>query len=148
MIYIGADHGGYALKESLKRRFRRSRIAFTDVGAFENDPDDDYPLVATKVTSAVKKRSGNRGIIICRSGVGASIAANKVRGIDAVLANDAWTASRGRRDEDTNVLALGAERISEQQAWKIVSAWLSTRFRNAVRDRRRLRQITRIERAR
>ncbi len=148
MIYIGADHGGFSLKESLKRRLRRKRVAFEDVGAFEYDSDDDYPRIARSVTSAVKRNARNRGIIICRSGVGASIAANKVRGIQAVLADDAWTAGRGRRDENANVLALGAEHVTEPQAWRIVTAWLTTRYRNTARDRRRLRQISATERAR
>jgi len=146
MITIGADHGGYRLKESLKVRLRKAGYRVHDVGAQAHDPKDDYPVFAERLGRIVAKKRTARGILICRNGVGVCIAANKVRGVRAVTAADRWTASRSRTDDDTNVLCLGADRLTGTQAWAIVQKWLSGKFRNADRDRRRLRQIWTIER--
>lgn len=147
MLYLGSDHGGFRLKEKLKGNLQRLRIPFTDLGPNRIVPDDDYPLIAKRVALAVQKQAAHRGIVLCRSGVGANIAVNKVRGIRAVNGSDVWTVLRGRRDDNTNVLTLGSERLTSTQTWLIVRAWLTGRFRNASRDRRRFRQIKAIERA-
>lgn len=146
MIYIASDHGGFVLKESLKKRLRKAGIKYHDVGAAQLEKKDDYPLIARTLAKRVVRSAKNKGIIICRSGVGVNIATNKMQGIRSVLAESVVTARKSRRDDNTNVLALGAEVVSEQRAWKIVSEWLSTRFRSSVRDRRRLNEIASFER--
>lgn len=145
MLYIGADHGGYKLKELLKHHLEKSRIPFRDLGARSLNPQDDYPPIAQKVARAVARGRRAGGVLLCRSGVGVAIVANKVKGVRAVLAPDAWLATRAKRDEDANVLCLPAERLTAAQAWQIVRAWRAAPFRGAARDRRRLRQIQRIE---
>lgn len=148
MLYLDADHGGFKLKEGLRLRLSRAGIAYRDLGPTRPSRTDDYPIPAQRVARSVSRGPRHRGLLICRSGVGMAIVANKVRGVRAVLAADAWTARRARRDEDANVLALGADRLTAAAAWRIVRAWLTAPFRNAARDRRRLREIQRIERAR
>jgi ribose 5-phosphate isomerase B len=145
MIYIGADHGGFKLKERLKSRLRTANIPYTDLGFHVLNPDDDYPIITACVARSVTKNKQHRGIIICRSGVGTSIAANKIRGVRAVLAHDAWTVARARRDDDVNVLCIGSEHPNAKNYWTIIQTFLRTRFRNAKRDRRRLKQIQNIE---
>ncbi len=147
MIYLGADHGGYRLKESLKKRFAAERIRFVDCGAFTLNNRDDYPKFARAVAQAVAKNPRHRGIVLCRSGVGVGIVANKTRGVRSVVATDVWLAKRSRRDDNTNVIALPAERITGRKAWAIVSAWLDTKYRATARDVRRLKQIARIDHA-
>lgn len=146
MLFLGTDHGGFRLKEQLKRALQSHGLRFVDLGAHQLDSRDDYPLIAERVTRAVAKHKANRGILLCRSGVGVNIVANKKRNIRAVQAADVWTAKRARRDEDANILSLSADKLSTKDAWKIIRAWLSAPFRNSVRDRRRLRQIQSIER--
>lgn len=147
MIYLGADHGGFTMKETIKRKLARARIPFIDCGAQSYDRFDDYPLIARTVARAVAGHPRHRGILFCRSGVGVTVVANKVRGIRSVLAEDAWIARRARRDENANILALPAEHLTPAQLWTIITAWRTTRYRGAPRDRRRLRQIRTIERA-
>lgn len=146
MIYLGSDHGGYKLKETLKRILRKSRIPFRDVGPRRFNSRDDYPPIAARVARAVARDPKHRGILLCRSGVGVCIAANKVKGVRAVLAGDTWIAKRARRDDDANVICLPSERLKPAAAWAVVRAFLRQPFRNAARDRRRLQQIKRLER--
>lgn len=147
MIYLGADHGGFRLKESLKVRLTKEHIRFVDCGADMLDPHDDYPQFARAVAKAVAKSPRHRGIVLCRSGVGVDIVANKTRSVRSVVATDVWLAKRSRRDDNTNVIALPADHVTSRQAWAIVSAWLATKYRATKRDTRRLRQIARIEHA-
>ncbi len=146
MIYLGADHGGFRLKERLKQVLARTRRPFVDLGSFKYDAADDYPLIAARVARAVQRHPGSRGLLLCRSGVGVSIVANRYRRIRCVLASEAWGAARARRDEDANVLALPSERLSTNEAISIMNVWFRTTFRNAARDRRRLREIDRAPR--
>lgn len=146
MIYLGSDHGGYKLKEQLKRKLGTAKLPFKDLGAHRLDPTDDYPLFAARVARAVSRNDKHRGILLCRSGVGVAVSANKIRGIRSTVASDGWFAARARRDDNVNVLALPADRLDLATAWKIARAFLNTKFRNAARDRRRLRQIQSIER--
>ena len=147
MIYLGADHGGFLLKEELKKRLARRRIRFVDCGAPTLDSRDDYPAFARAVAKAVAKSPRHRGIVLCRSGVGVDIVANKTPRVRSVVATDVWIARRSRRDDNTNVIALPAEHVSAKQAWAIVSAWRTTKYRRTTRDVRRLRQIVKIEHA-
>ncbi len=147
MLFLGSDHGGFKLKQQLKRKLMQARYDVSDLGAHQLDPDDDYPLIAFRVARAVIRHSSHRGILLCRSGVGAAVAANKINGIRATVATDAWLAGRARRDDDINVLTLPADRLNTAAAWKIVQAFLRTKFRRSPRDRRRLQQIKAIEHA-
>lgn len=146
MIYLGADHGGYERKEQLKRYLKRQRVRFMDLGPDRLNTDDDYPLIALRVARAVRTNKRHRGILLCRSGVGVSIVANKVPGIRSVLANTPWTARMARRDEDANILSLSAEQLTAAQARRIVRTWLTARFAGFPRYRRRLKQIGEVER--
>jgi ribose 5-phosphate isomerase B len=148
MLYIGSDHGGYYRKEALKLQLTKVGIACIDVSAKKRDPHDDYPVITRTLTSCVTLNQKHRGILLCRSGVGMSMAANKIRGIRAVLAADTWIAGRSRRDENSNVLCLPAEHLSDRDVWHIVRTWLRQPYRKTLRDQRRLKQLTAIERER
>jgi len=148
MLYLGADHGGFQLKERLKRRLVRRRLPFIDVGANRYDRDDDYPDIARSVAALVARNPRHRGLLLCRSGVGVCIVANKQPGIRAVSSEGTWTAARSRRDDDTNILCLGADHLTEARALAILSTWLRGKFRNSPRDRRRLKKIAGFERER
>ncbi|USN53833.1 MAG: RpiB/LacA/LacB family sugar-phosphate isomerase [Candidatus Nomurabacteria bacterium] len=142
MLYLASDHGGYQLKEKLKKQLGKANISFVDLGAKTVKPDDDYPIITKQLAEAVAKSSKHQGILVCRSGTGVCIAANKMKKIRAVAAGDAWTARRGKRDENANVLCLGSEHPNAAQSWSIVQAWLKQAFRNSTRDKRRLIQIS------
>lgn len=146
MLYLGADHGGFRLKERLKRQLARRRIPFSDVGALRYELNDDYPDIARSVAALVARHPRHRGLLVCRSGVGVCIVANKQSGIRAVASESTWNAIRSRRDDDANILCLGADRLTDAQAMAILTAWLRTAFRNAARDRRRLKKISNFER--
>ncbi|MEX1997587.1 MAG: RpiB/LacA/LacB family sugar-phosphate isomerase [Candidatus Andersenbacteria bacterium] len=145
-IYIGADHRGLALKESLKNWLQEAGHEVTDVGPTTVNKDDDYPdygiQVARAVGEAPKER---RGIVICGSGVGMAVVADKVKGVRAGLIHDPRIAEAARRDDNINVLALGADFVDEEQAREVVSAWLTTDFSGKDRHQRRLDKIQRYE---
>jgi len=147
MLYLGSDHGGFHMKERLKKTLAQHGLAFTDLGAYTLQPDDDYPLIAARVGRAVIKHRAHRGILLCRSGVGANIVANKIPGVRAVHATEVWVAVRSRRDENTNILALPAEHLPLAKAWKIIHHWQKMKYRPLPRYQRRLNQIKKIERA-
>lgn len=148
MIFLGSDHGGIKLKEQLKHKLQAAKLPFKDMGAYRLNSSDDYPLIAARVAQAVSRDSAHRGILLCRSGVGMSVAANKIHGIRATVATDAWLAGRARRDDDVNILTLPADRLSIAAAWKIVQTFRRTKFRRSSRDRRRRRQIRQLEHGR
>lgn len=146
VIYLGADHGGFELKERLKTVLLGHGYEVVDAGALAPVPEDDYPdygaAVAGQVGAAPDQR---RGILICRSGVGMDIVANKFKNIRACLASSADHAYQARRDDDVNVLALAADFISGEEADKIVQTFLATPFSGEARHRRRLDKIFQIE---
>lgn len=144
-IFIGADHRGYNLKESLKAKLLKEGNEVVDVGG-SGDPADDYPDFAEKVGEAVSADSQAKGILICGSGVGVSIAANKIKNVRASLISEPKQGHDSRADEDPNVLALSADYTSEDKAREIVDAWLSTPFSGAERHVRRVKKIAAIER--
>jgi ribose 5-phosphate isomerase B len=147
VIYLVADHGGFRAKERLKRALGRQRRRVEDLGPARLDPSDDYPPAAARLALAVHRSAQHRGIALCRSGVGMAVVANKFPGIRAVTAVDPWSARRARQDEDANVLALAADRLTDDAILRISQAFLTTRFAAIPRYRRRLRQIRKIERA-
>src|SRR6266481_7931343 len=125
MIYIGSDHGGYKLKEDLKRFMLRHKLPFEDLGPSKLDPFDDYPFFAKKVAEAVSKDPGkNRGILMCRSGHGVCIVANKFKGVRAALCWNDQLAVASRKDDDANVLCLPSDYISCEIAEEVLKTWL------------------------
>ncbi|MFH0852957.1 MAG: RpiB/LacA/LacB family sugar-phosphate isomerase [bacterium] len=145
MLYLGSDHGGFAAKKQIKQKLTKAKISFVDLGPQEYAPDDDYPIFTKKVGLAVSKNAQHKGILICRSNTGVVIAANKVKGVRAIGATDVWTAKRGKRDENANVLCLAGEHENSKNNWSIIRAWMNQKFRNKVRDNRRLKQIKKLE---
>lgn len=141
-IAIGSDHAGVALKEKIKAFLKRKKIKVTDYGT-HSEESCDYPDIAYPVARAVARRKFDRGILICGSGVGVTITANKVRGIRAVNAYDVYTAEQSREHGDCNVLCLAGRKLAPKKALKIVEVWIRTKF---SRDARHLRRIRKIER--
>lgn len=146
MIYIGADHRGYELKEKLKVYLIELGFIFEDLGAKELIPDDDYPDYALTVAQKVAENPDeNRGILICGSGAGVDIVANKIKGIRSALCFDVKQAQMSRNDDNTNVLSLSADFISEGLAKEIVKIWLETPFSGLKHHARRIEKIKEIE---
>jgi ribose 5-phosphate isomerase B len=146
MIYLGADHRGYLLKEKIRSWLAVQGILFEDLGADRIIQDDDYPDYAEAVAMAVaKKPQENRGILICGSGAGVCITANKFRGIRAALAMTPEMARSLRNDDDVNILCLASDFINEETAIKIVDIWIHTPFGAEERYKRRISKISDIE---
>ncbi len=143
-IALGSDHGGYRLKESIKAHLIEQGHEVVDYGTYD-ESSVDYPTFALKAALAVSKQECERGILICSTGIGISIAANKVRGIRAALCSDLLSARLTREHNDTNVLALGAFIVGEKLAHAIVDTWLGTEFSHDERHQRRIDAITKIE---
>ena len=134
-LVIGSDHGGFALKENIKGYLQEEGIEFTDYGTLTPERCD-YPVIAKKVAEAVADGTFNRGILICGTGIGVGIAANKVHGIRAALCHDCFSAEYSRRHNDANILTMGERVIGPGLAREIVKIWLDTPFdggRHAVR---------------
>lgn len=144
-IYIGADHRGFALKEDLKMFLEASQYSVEDVGAHEIDSNDDYPRYAYTVAQKVKEDEGSRGIVICGSGEGVAIVANKVRGIRASACYTVELATSARAHGDNQVLSLSADGTDEDTARAIALAFLTTDFSGEERHVRRLEEIRDIE---
>jgi ribose 5-phosphate isomerase B len=139
-IALGADHAGYKLKEIIKNYLKRKKIEFKDFGT-HSEESVDYPDYAFPVAEAVARGEFERGILMCGSGVGATIVANKVKGIRAVNAYDTYTAKQSRQHGDCNVLSLAGRKLSRAKATKIVDVWLKTEFSGEERHLRRIRKI-------
>ena len=145
-VAIGSDHGGFTLKGRLVAVLQAKGLEVADLGTHSPKPCD-YPQIGVKVASAVAQRRFDGGILLCKSGIGIAIVANKVPGIRAAVCGDVFDARRSRAHNDANVLVLGAEKLSAAQAQRIVEAWLSTPFESGGRHERRVRQIAALERA-
>ncbi len=142
-IAIGSDHAGFEEKERIKKQLERMDIEYEDFGTF-SDASVDYPDFAEKVGEAVAGGDAGQGILVCGSGIGISIAANKVDGVRAALAWNAETAELARRHNDANVLAIGARTTPREEIPKIVSAWFSAEFEGG-RHSRRVDKIANLE---
>lgn len=136
-IFLGADHGGFLLKESMKNMLKNNGYNVEDVGALDQNPDDDYPLFAFAVAKKVVKGQGF-GILFCRSGGGMAIAANRIKGIRAVDCKDHECIIHARNDNDANILTLPADWIDEVQAKELILAFLQTRASTEPRHIRRI----------
>ncbi len=141
-LALGADHAGYVLKEHIKEYLKSKNIDFKDVGTFKIE-SCDYPEFAYKVGQAVVNEEADLGILICGTGIGMSITANKIKGIRAALVHDEQTAKLSRQHNDANVLCLGGRILSEEEAIKIVEVWLNTSFEGG-RHERRLKLINQL----
>lgn len=144
-IVIGADHAGFSLKERLRADLEAAGHEVVDVGAHEYDKDDDYPDFSAAVGRAVAAGEGERGILICGSGVGACIAANKIKGVRACLCHDIYSATQGVEHDDMNVLCLGGLIVGEALARKLVAGFLQASFIGEGRFRRRLDKVLALE---
>jgi len=143
-VALGADHGGYSLKNELLARLR-GQYDMSDMGAHKYDPDDDYPDFADAVAKTVASGKAQRGILVCGSGVGACIAANKVPGVRACLCHDTYSAHQGVEHDDMNVLCLGARVIGIELAAELIEAFLKARFSSEKQHRRRLKKVLNLE---
>ncbi|MDO8503903.1 MAG: ribose-5-phosphate isomerase [bacterium] len=146
-IYIGADHGGYQLKEELKAFLAQKGYEVEDLGAKTLDPQDDYPDFVIPTAREVAQNLGSFGIVLGRSGNGEAIAANKVEGIRAALCLSEEMAKKAREHNDANVLSLGGDFVDSDTAKKIVETFLNTPFSNEERHVRRIKKITEYESA-
>ena len=144
-VGIAADHGAFALKAQLEKSLRSSGYEVVDFGAYQLNPADDYPDFIIPLARAVSAGDVERGIALCGSGVGASIAANKVPGVRAGLIHDVFSARQGVEDDDMNVFCLGGKVIGAALAWELVETFLAAHFSNAARHRRRLGKVRALE---
>lgn len=148
-LYLGADHGGYALKEKFKSALTAWGYPWEDVGNTVFDGSDDYPLYALAVAKRVARETQNgkvaKGILACRSAAGMAIVANKVRGIRAAAPHDIQSAILSRQKNDANILVLAGDFLSEKEALEMVKTWLTSEFTGEERHVRRLEQIRRFE---
>ena len=143
-IAVGADHAGFELKGPILEQLKTAGHTALDVGTHNDDPVD-YPDLAREVAEAILQGKADLGIMICGSGVGGAVAANKFPGIRAGLCHDTFSAHQGREDDDINVLCLGARVIGRALAQEIVKTFLAASFSGLPRHRRRLEKIAQIE---
>ena len=144
-IAIGADHGGFPLNERVIEELRGAGHEIIDFGTHDGSQPDDYPDYAKQVGEAVQNGSAEIGILICGSGVGAAVAANKLRGIRAALCGDTYSAHQSREHDDCNVLCLGARVIGVELALEILRSFVAARFTGEERHRRRLAKVQKLE---
>lgn len=144
-IAIGADHGGYPAKAPLTELLAARGHEVIDLGAHAYDAADDYPDFAKAVAECVASNAADRGVMLCGSGVGAAVAANKVRGIRASVCHDTYSAHQGVEHDDMNVLCLGARIIGEELAKEIAAAFAAAQFSGEDRHKRRMQKVLDME---
>jgi ribose 5-phosphate isomerase B len=145
IVAIGTDHAGFSLKSAVVEAIETAGHEVLDCGAMDVIPGDDYPDYAERVARAVLDGQAERGVLLCGSGVGASVAANKFAGIRSALCHDTFSAHQGVEDDAMNVIALGARVVGPALASELVGAFLRARFSGAERHRRRLEKVKRFE---
>jgi ribose 5-phosphate isomerase B len=143
VIALGSDHAGYTIKEYLKEHLVKENLEYYDFGTFSVEPVD-YPEIALKVAQAIEKGEFKRGVLICGTGIGMSIVANKFRGIRGSVCHDHYTARVSRSHNDSNLLILGSRVISSKLAWELFRIWLETPF-SGGRHERRIQKLLQIE---
>jgi ribose 5-phosphate isomerase B len=144
-VAIAADHAGFELKNALGNQIRQLGHEVTDLGAYEYQADDDYPDYAEAAAKAVVKGEAERAVLICGSGVGASVAANKVKGVRAGLCHDSYSAHQGVEHDDMNILVLGSRIIGSALAEDLVKTFLAARFSGEPRHKRRLQKVQALD---
>ncbi|PYV30261.1 MAG: ribose 5-phosphate isomerase B [Acidobacteria bacterium] len=145
LVAVGADHAGFSLKQDLVAYLKELGHEVQDVGAHRPDPNDDYPDYAQAVAEAIVNGQTERGVLICGSGVGASVAANKIPGIRAGLCHDTYSAHQGVEHDDMNVLVLGARVVGTALAQELVHTYLNATFTGEARHRRRVEKVKSLE---
>ncbi len=145
IIYIGADHAGFRLKEYLKKYLKTKKIKYEDIGTYTDRKKVDFPDFAAKVAKKVSKNKNSRGILICGTGTGMVMVANRIKGIRAALAYDKYSAVMSRRDNDANVLCLRGRKTNFRKEKNIVNSWLKSKFSNIDRYKRRIKKIAKIK---
>jgi len=146
-VIIGSDHAGFKLKEKIKKYLKMKKIEYIDLGT-DSLESVDYPDYALEVAKQVARSKDRRGILVCGTGTGMTIAANKVKGIRAVAAYDVYSARMSRMDNDTNVLGLRGRYFPYEKVKKIINIWLNTPFSGEPRHERRLKKISGLEKER
>jgi ribose 5-phosphate isomerase B len=144
-IGIATDHGGFALKEELVARIRAAGHEVVDFGAHTLTSDDDYPDFVVPLAQAVVAGQVERGVAICGSGVGASVCANKVKGVRACLIHDHFSARQGVEDDHMNILCMGGRTVGPEVAWDLVQTFLKAQYSQAPRHLRRLGKVAALE---
>jgi ribose 5-phosphate isomerase B len=144
-VGIAADHGGFELKEFLAEKLREANFEVSDFGDSKLNPSDDYPDLIIPLARAVAAGKLDRGVGICGSGVGASIAANKVAGVRAGLIDENFSAHQGVEDDDLNMICFGGLLVGHALAWELVQTFLAARFKGTERFRRRLAKVAQLE---
>ncbi len=144
-VGVATDHGGFALKEELVSRIRAAGHEVVDFGAHSLNPDDDYPDYVVPLSQGVAGGDVDRGVAICGSGVGASVCANKVRGVRACLIHDHFSARQGVEDDHMNILCMGGRTVGPEVAWDLVETFLAAEFSRAERHLRRLDKVAFLE---
>ena len=146
-VAFAADHAGAALKDALLRRLAEDGLGYEllDLGGDGSDPEDDYPDFAQRLGEAIQDGTADRGVLICGSGVGASVAATKMRGIRSAVCHDTYSAHQGVEHDDMNILTLGARVIGPEPAYECTVAFLGASFSGEPRHRRRLDKVLAIE---
>lgn len=144
-IGVACDHGGFNLKEEIIKRLKKLGFELRDFGAKTLNEGDDYPDYVIPLGKAVSKGEVDRGIAICGSGVGASVAVNKLKGVRGALIHDCFSAHQGVEDDNINVLCLGGRVVGDELAWEIIKTFLTARFSGAERHCRRLSKVAALE---
>lgn len=144
-IFVGADHRGFELKEKVKKWLNEWGYEYTDEGAYQLDPKDDYTTFASKVANRVSEDKNSLGVLICGSGVGVDVTANKFDGVRASLGKNAKQVGAGRHDDNMNILVIASDFTKDKEAKLMLEKFLKTEFSNEERYEKRLRDIEKIE---
>ena len=144
-IGFATDHGGYVLKEPILKALSNSGHEVRDFGAYNENPDDDYPDFVIPLARAVAQGEVERGIAICGSGGGASVAANKIPGVRSALIHESFSAHQGVEDDDMNLLCLGGRIVAFSLAWELIQIYLAAHYIGAERFKRRLVKVAALE---
>jgi ribose 5-phosphate isomerase B len=144
-VGIATDHGGFNLKEELVKQLAEAGHEVVEFGAYQLNEGDDYPDYIIPLAQAVVAQEVDRGVAICGSGVGASVCANKIRGIRAALIHDHFSARQGVEDDHMNILCMGGRTVGPAVAWDLVQTFLAAEFSKAQRHLRRLEKIASLE---
>lgn len=144
-IYLGADHRGFILKEKITRWLFEMKYEFVDLGVNHLDPSDDYTKYAEEVALLVRDNPNGRGVLLCGSGVGVEVVANKFDGVRAAIGKEVLQVEKGRSDDDMNILVIASDFTSEREAKAMLIAFLETKFSGKERFERRLEEIEKIE---
>ena len=144
-VGIATDHGGFGLKEELVAQLRATGHEVVDFGASSLSPDDDYPDFVIPLGHALAAGTIDRGVAICGSGVGASVCANKVKGVRACLIHDHFSAKQGVEDDHMNILCMGGRTVGPEVAWDLMQTFLAAQFSQAPRHLRRLGKVASLE---